>query len=64
MGQKRNRRGGVEDRWTKTVHDPDGTVRTVPSAANGQGVRWRARYVGPDGKEYSKRFARKADAQM
>ena len=26
-------------------------------------MRWRARYVGPDGREHSKRFARKADAQ-
>ena len=26
-------------------------------------MRWRVRYVGPDGKAYSKRFARKVDAQ-
>jgi len=26
-------------------------------------MRWRARYVGPDGKEHSKRFGRKTDAQ-
>lgn len=29
---KRNRRAGVEDRWTKTVRDPDGTIRTEQSA--------------------------------
>jgi hypothetical protein len=63
VSQKRNRRSGVEDRWIKAVRDPDGTVRTVPSAAHGKGMRWRARYVGPDGREYSKRFARKADGQ-
>ena len=33
------RRSGVEDRWTKSVRDDDGTVRTIPSAANGQGMR-------------------------
>ena len=60
---KRNRRAGVEDRWTKTVRDESGNSKTVPSAAHGQGLRWRARYVGPNGREYSKRFARKADAQ-
>ena len=26
---KRNRRAGVEDRWTKTVHEPDGTKNVV-----------------------------------
>jgi integrase len=63
MTQRRNRRSGVEDRWIKRVRDPDGTMSTVPSAVAGRGMRWRARYVGPDGKEYSKRFGRKADAQ-
>src|SRR6185312_12586704 len=29
----------------KTVRLPDGTAETVPSAANGRGKRWRARYV-------------------
>ena len=60
---KRNRRAGVEDRWTKTVRDEQGNTQTVPSAARGKGLRWRARYVGPDGKERAKHFARKRDAQ-
>jgi integrase len=51
----RNRRSGVEDRWRKA----DGT----PSALNGKGSRWRARYVDDDGRERAKAFARKADAQ-
>jgi integrase len=59
----RNRRAGVADRWTKTVREPDGTVRTVPSAEHGRGMRWRARYVDDNGKEQSKGFAKKADAQ-
>jgi integrase len=51
----RNRRAGVEDRWTKS----DGT----PSANHGKGLRWRARYVDSEGREHSKGFARKTDAQ-
>jgi integrase len=59
----RNRRAGVADRWNKTVRDADGAMRTVPSAEHGRGMRWRARYVDGDGREHSKGFARKADAQ-
>ncbi|CPV78526.1 phage integrase family protein [Mycobacteroides abscessus subsp. abscessus] len=55
MAQKRNRRSGVEDRWTKANGEP--------SANHGKGMRWRARYVGPDGKERAKGFSRKVDAQ-
>jgi integrase len=60
---KRNRRAGVEDRWTKTVRDAEGNTQTVPSANDGKGKRWRARYVDHEGREYSKAFARKVDAQ-
>ena len=60
---KRNRRAGVEDLWTKTVRDPDGTTRTVPSARAGRGMRWRARYVDERGREHAKGFGRKVDAQ-
>ncbi|MED5802936.1 site-specific integrase [Gordonia sp. Z-3] len=56
MTQRRNRRSGVEDRW----HKADNT----PSAKNGQGKRWRARYVDSDGQEREKLFARKVDAQQ
>ena len=61
---KRNRRAGVEDRWTKTVHDPDGTTRTEQSANYGKGSRWRARYVDEHGREHAKSFGRKVDAQQ
>jgi integrase len=61
--QKRNRRSGVEDRWTKTDRLPDGTTDTVPSAAHGKGKRWRARYVDEDDHEDAKAFVRKSDAQ-
>ena len=60
---KRNRRAGVEDRWSKTVRDEHGNARKVPSARDGKGQRWIARYVGHEGREHSKAFERKADAQ-
>jgi integrase len=60
---KRNRRAGVEDRWTKTVHGADGNTQTIPSTNHGKGKRWRARYVDDDGREHSMGFARKYDAQ-
>src|SRR4029078_434012 len=61
---KRNRRAGVEDRWTKTIRDEHGNEKKVPSARNGQGTRWMARYVDDEGNERSKSFDRKADAQI
>lgn len=61
---KRNRRAGVEDRWRRTVRQPDGTIATAPSANNGKGSRWRARYVDEHGREHVKAFRRKADAQQ
>jgi integrase len=60
---KRNRRAGVEDRWTKTVRDEHGNAQKVPSGRHGKGMRWQARYVDDDGNERSKAFERKADAQ-
>ncbi len=59
---RRNRRAGVEDRWTKTVRDADGNRQTVPSANDGIGRRWRARYVDERGREHANGFARKVDA--
>jgi integrase len=55
--------GAVEDRWTKTVRDADGTIRTVPSLNYGNGKRWGARYVDAEGHERAKEFTRKVDAQ-
>ena len=60
---RRNRRAGVEDRWTKTVRDADGNECKMPSIRHGKGLRWLARYVDNDGHERSKAFGRKADAQ-
>ena len=61
---KRNRRAGVEDRWTKVIRDADGNTQAVPSAGYGNGKRWRARYVDDQGREHSKGFGRKVDAQQ
>src|SRR5262245_9802308 len=61
---KRNRRSGVEDRWNKTIRDPDGNTRSVQSAAHGKGKRWRARYVDDHGREHVQGFTRKVDAQQ
>ncbi|MFC8933858.1 tyrosine-type recombinase/integrase [Rhodococcus sp. NPDC057135] len=55
MQPKRNRRAGVEDLWKKA----DGTR----SKLDGQGKRWRARYVDDQSGEHTKRFVRKVDAQ-
>lgn len=63
MTQKRNRRSGVEDRWTRTFRDADGNAQKVPSAVHGMGSRWRARYVDEQGREHAKMFGRKIDAQ-
>lgn len=60
---KRNRRAGVEDRWTKTIRDERGNRQTIPSAQHGNGKRWRARYVDSNGREVAKGFGRKVDAQ-
>ncbi|WP_353650082.1 site-specific integrase [Nakamurella sp. A5-74] len=53
--QRRNRRGGVEDRWKLR----DGT----PSAKAGTGKRWRARYVDHNARERERVFDRKVDAE-
>lgn len=60
---KRNRRAGVADRWTKTVRDVEGHKQKVPSSRHGNGLRWMAHGVDDEGREQTKCFTRKADAQ-
>ena len=60
---RRNRRAGVEDRWFKTVRDAQGNATKVPTSRHGKGMRWLARYVDDQGREHSKAFGRKTDAQ-
>lgn len=48
--------GHIQDRWYKTVSGADGKPVKVKSERYGTGLRYRARYVGPDGTEKSKSF--------
>lgn len=61
--QRRNQRGSVEDRWRKRVKDETGNTVDVPSAVSGKVRRWRSRYVDNAGREHSRTFDRKVDAQ-
>ncbi|WP_274558567.1 tyrosine-type recombinase/integrase [Streptomyces spiramyceticus] len=48
--------GHVQDRWYKTETTADGRTVRVKSDRYGIGLRYRARYVGPDGTEQSKSY--------
>jgi integrase len=53
----------VEDRWYKTVKDPDGKPVKERTARHGTGHRWRARYLDPDSRERNRSFATKVMAE-
>ncbi|MFE6975488.1 tyrosine-type recombinase/integrase [Streptomyces sp. NPDC057682] len=48
--------GYVQDRWFKEETTPDGKVVRVKTDRHGIGMRYRARYFGPDGTEKSESF--------
>lgn len=48
--------GHIQDRWYKEEKGPDGKSCKVRTERYGTGMRYRARYVGPDGTEKSKSF--------
>ncbi len=48
--------GHVQDRWYRTETGPDGKARKVKTERYGSGLRYRARYIGPDGTEKAKSF--------
>ncbi|MEV5597611.1 site-specific integrase [Streptomyces sp. NPDC052496] len=48
--------GHIQDRWFKTEKGPDGKPIRVKTDRYGIGLRYRARYIGPDGTEKSKSF--------
>ncbi|MEU7020958.1 tyrosine-type recombinase/integrase [Streptomyces sp. NPDC046203] len=48
--------GHIQDRWFKTEPGPDGKPHRIKTDRHGTGMRYRARYVGPDGTEKSKSF--------
>ncbi|MFI1160208.1 tyrosine-type recombinase/integrase [Streptomyces sioyaensis] len=48
--------GHIQDRWYKTETASNGKTTRVKSDRYGTGMRYRARYVAPDGTERSKSF--------
>ncbi|MGW1267141.1 tyrosine-type recombinase/integrase [Streptomyces sp. NPDC002491] len=48
--------GHIQDRWYKNETTTDGRTTRIKSDRHGTGMRYRARYVGPDGTEKSKSF--------
>lgn len=52
--------GHIEDRWYKVVQHPSGRTERVKSERFGKGLRYRVRYIGPDGRERSKSFPDRA----
>lgn len=48
--------GHIQDRWFRNENDSDGNPMRVKTERHGTGLRYRARYIGPDGTEKSKSF--------
>ncbi|MFJ3590086.1 tyrosine-type recombinase/integrase [Streptomyces sp. NPDC090231] len=48
--------GHIQDRWFKTETNDQGTTVRTKTDRHGTGLRYRARYIGPDGTEKSKSF--------
>ncbi|MFI0769810.1 tyrosine-type recombinase/integrase [Streptomyces sp. NPDC021218] len=48
--------GHIQDRWYKTETDANDKTVKVRTDRYGTGMRYRARYIGPDGTEKSKSF--------
>jgi hypothetical protein len=59
----RSQRGAVEDRWRKRGKDEYGNTIEVASAIARKVTRWRARYVDNAGREHTRHFDRKVEAQ-
>ena len=53
----------IEDRWHRTVMGADGRPIKERTARCGNGLRWRARYLDPDGEERNRSFATKVMAE-
>lgn len=48
--------GHIQDRWYKADPDANGKSALARTDRHGTGMRYRARYIGPDGTEKSKSF--------
>ena len=56
--------GHIQDRWYKTLNDPaTGKAVRVKSALCGNGLRYKVRYLDPDGNEKSKMYPDKCKKQ-
>jgi len=56
--------GHIQDRWYKIVNDPDsGKTIRVKTALYGNGLRYKARYLDPDGNEKSRMYPDKCKKQ-
>jgi integrase len=53
----------IEDRWHRVVKGSDGEPCKERTARYGKGLRWRARYIDPDGAEHNRSFATKVMAE-
>ena len=52
----------TKDLWWRTVRHQDGTKERVKSARYGKGKRYLAVWIDPDGRERSRAFTKKGDA--
>ncbi|MFI9640272.1 hypothetical protein ACIG87_09400 [Micromonospora sp. NPDC051925] len=50
----------MEDRWYKVIRHPGGRKERIKSDLFGKGMRYRVRYIGPDGRERSQSFPDRA----
>ncbi len=50
----------IEDRWYRSVKQPDDKTIRLKSPLFGKGLRYRVRYIGPDGKPHNKSFPDRA----
>jgi integrase len=56
--------GHIQDRWYKTIIDPDtGKPARIKTDLYGKGLRYKVRYLDPDGKEVSRSFPDRAKRQ-
>ncbi|WP_306320565.1 MULTISPECIES: hypothetical protein [unclassified Streptomyces] len=49
--------GHIQDRWSKTEPGPNAKPVKVKSDRHGIGLRYRTRYIGPDGTEKGQHYA-------
>lgn len=63
MSNRTPGRTRIQDLWTKSVKNSDGTTSRVPAKRHGRGLRWKAEIIAENGHPHSKAFLRKEDAR-